>query len=498
MIVKKIFGPPGTGKTTRSMQLVEEEVRRGTPLERIAYLSFSRSAAEVIRERMGATDDDVRWFRTIHGASVKVLGLSGAIIDWTDYRKFSQQTGMKISPRELDADMDGAYNVAMHAYNLSLARQEPLEDVLRTLAYDVNLSKGRIDFFVEKWLDYKKEVRKFDFMDMLTKFVDEGSPLPCDVVFLDEAQDLSNLQWKVFDIMSADAERVYMAGDDDQAIYGFIGGSEFAFLDRPCNEEEILSKSWRVPNDIGMMADSVISRVSHRKHKEVVWREGDGDVMRLSLEATTLPWRNWIDRYESIMVLCRHRSLARKFSDDLNTIHVGHALHGESPSSWKEARFARTFARLRNGQKVTPKQAGDLLMAFGRNDKGMRERNRRDKIDASMMEEIDFEARDWPIRMSRGDVIKARKYEILRRIIDDGGEEALDNEAKINISTMHAAKGKEADLVIILPECNATVRNNIRSATETRLAYVALTRAKKQVALLLPRTDSYMTHFFGG
>lgn len=497
MTVRKIFGPPGTGKTRRLMELVEEEVRAGTPLERIAYLSFSRSAAEVIRERMNASDEDVRWFRTIHGACVKVLGLSGAIIDWSDYRKFSQATGMKISPRELDEDMEGAYNVTMHAYNLSLAKQEPLDDVLRSLSYNVNLSKGRVNFFIEKWLAYKKEVRKFDFMDMLTEFVDHGSALPCDVIFLDEAQDLSVLQWKVFEIMAANAKRVYMAGDDDQAIYGFIGGSEFGFLDRPCDEEELLTKSWRVPNDIGLIADRVISRVSHRKHKEVIWREGDGDVMRLSLEATTLPWRNWLERYESIMVLCRHRGLARKFSDDLHTIHVGHALHGESPSSWKEARFVRTFEKLRSGMTVTPKQAGDLLLAFGRRDQSMRERNRRDRISADMLE-INFEARDWPIIMGRGDVTKTRKYEILRRIVDDGGEKALDNEAKINISTMHAAKGKEADLVIILPECNATVRNNLRSATETRLAYVALTRAKKQVALLLPRSDSYMTHFFGG
>jgi superfamily I DNA/RNA helicase len=63
---------------------------------------------------------------------------------------------------------------------------------------------------------------------------------------------------------------------------------------------------------------------------------------------------------------------------------------------------------------------------------------------------------------------------------------------------MHAAKGAEADLVVIVPDCTTIVRRNMVTPAEVRLAYVAMTSAKKQVVVLTPRTDCYITHFFGG
>ena len=43
---KIIFGPPGTGKTTRLLNIVEQELRIGVPPDRIAYLAFTRKAAQ--------------------------------------------------------------------------------------------------------------------------------------------------------------------------------------------------------------------------------------------------------------------------------------------------------------------------------------------------------------------------------------------------------------------------------------------------------------------
>jgi hypothetical protein len=67
-LVVKTYGPPGTGKTTRLIERVEEERKRGVLLERMAYLSFSVAAKDVIKERLRSTERELRWFRTIHGA----------------------------------------------------------------------------------------------------------------------------------------------------------------------------------------------------------------------------------------------------------------------------------------------------------------------------------------------------------------------------------------------------------------------------------------------
>ncbi len=55
---------------------------------------------------------------------------------------------------------------------------------------------------------------------MIHDIVQQPNKIPeFDVVFIDEAQDLSPIQWKLYDILKSKSKKIYLAGDDDQAIY---------------------------------------------------------------------------------------------------------------------------------------------------------------------------------------------------------------------------------------------------------------------------------------
>ena len=71
--------------------------------------------------------------------------------------------------------------------------------------------------------DYKEKNYKHDFTDMLSTYIESGPVPKLDVVIIDEAQDLNNLQWEMAEKMWANAKRVYISGDDDQAIFRWAG-----------------------------------------------------------------------------------------------------------------------------------------------------------------------------------------------------------------------------------------------------------------------------------
>jgi len=73
----RIFGPPGTGKTTRLLDMVDDALQSGIKPERIAFLAFTKKAAEEARERAAArfnldAKKDLFYFRTLHSLALNL------------------------------------------------------------------------------------------------------------------------------------------------------------------------------------------------------------------------------------------------------------------------------------------------------------------------------------------------------------------------------------------------------------------------------------------
>jgi DNA helicase II / ATP-dependent DNA helicase PcrA len=77
---------------------------------------------------------------------------------------------------------------------------------------------------------YKEHTGMVEYYDMIAQFIEKKVCPELDVVFLDEAQDLSPLQWKMFFYIESKCKRSYIAGDDDQTIYTFQGADPSIFI----------------------------------------------------------------------------------------------------------------------------------------------------------------------------------------------------------------------------------------------------------------------------
>jgi superfamily I DNA/RNA helicase len=190
-----VLGPPGTGKTTRLLSLVEQELESGTPPDRIAYVSFTRRAAhEAVQracEKFGLSPRDLPYFRTLHSLCFHTLGLTRAdVMEGARIREFGDWIGLRLSEfRSMDDSTMFGFTEgdrAMFMENLSRVTMTPLRDM-----YDRNpdgLSWRMVERVSRGLAEFKKAQHVLDFTDMLQMFIDGDWSPPLEVVFVDEAQ----------------------------------------------------------------------------------------------------------------------------------------------------------------------------------------------------------------------------------------------------------------------------------------------------------------------
>ena len=97
-----VIGPPGTGKTTFLLSRIEEYLEDGVSPNRIAYLTFTRKAANEGLNRavkkFGFDPDELPYFRTIHSLCYRWLNMKKAdVIGKDDYRELGEILGERIT-----------------------------------------------------------------------------------------------------------------------------------------------------------------------------------------------------------------------------------------------------------------------------------------------------------------------------------------------------------------------------------------------------------------
>ena len=118
----------------------------------------------------------------------------------------------------------------MQLIQLARLKKEDVEVTYRESAVEEPLTT--IKYINEAYAAFKSANNLYDYTDILEWFAEHGSRVcpKFSMVFLDEAQDLSPLQWEVAHILNDNAGRMYAAGDDDQAIYRWAGANVEHFL----------------------------------------------------------------------------------------------------------------------------------------------------------------------------------------------------------------------------------------------------------------------------
>jgi len=444
----------------------------------------------------------MKWFRTIHSLCCGMLHIHyNDIWGKSDPDRFREDTGyyikggFDVEALEEFSTEDEGYDIVIFADQLAKSQCKPLSEIIPLMPPSPKLVDPLP--FLDTYHGWKKEHGKIDFTDMLVMYDDEGEPGDVDVVIVDEAQDLSSLQWKIVDRFSKDAETMYIAGDDDQSIYKFLGADEFGFLDYEADEDIVLTHSYRCPAVIGERATKVIKKIERRKDKTVTWQEKDGEVKVHNMDEMFLPWKDWAAGEASVMVLTRHRRQMYEVRKMLNKMKIPHTINGSSMATSHMGKMIRVYLELvKKTMAFRPSVVGQMLEAIGDKDQArtVRDLGVKNRTLTLTREDIIIPYTDsWPMLFSK------RKWELaqinaLRQQINEFGLEIIGPLPNIDIGTYHGSKGREAEHVVLFTDCYAATwaEQQINPDSETRLAYVGLTRSKKTVTIIPPRTLTYL------
>ena len=96
-----IVGPPGTGKTTRLLSLVEEHLETTSP-ENIGYFAFTNRASDEAKSRanlkFNLDNDSLPYFRTLHSLAFQQLGMSRSqVFNEEQRREFGNLMGLEVT-----------------------------------------------------------------------------------------------------------------------------------------------------------------------------------------------------------------------------------------------------------------------------------------------------------------------------------------------------------------------------------------------------------------
>lgn len=506
----KVLGPPGCGKTYAIQVKYQDLLCKGYNPDRITVITFRLSSAGDLQTAIqpyaiGYERLD-KHVGTIHSICYRLGGYGDLMLseDIRDFaKKYEYEPYLKNNASASMDDDESVYSGNLFdLYTWCRNTCTPLKNWdMYPGADNIELPSYMVSKFFIDYEQYKKENGKVDFSDMLQRVIDEKIRLDTPVLMVDEFQDLTAQMYKIFEMWEQYCEVVVIAGDPDQSIYGFWGGSPYYFKKWNANQEIVLQKTYRLPEQIKDFARKILISEGMEPPNPKA-KDGYYDPIQ---------WIRYDDNFPSfeselhlVRCNCQKEAVAMKlaesgsvFSDsDAKKIKKGNKSKIRSRLGWTEdeMNLANALIKLRAGRVLNASELKAAVMAYPArmSGKNVKKSDLVSSIEAKYKTELStgigylkpaiidsMTSTDPTEKMERDGKLFVAK---IRGILDRSSTITEEEINKVKVMTIHGSKGLQASGVFLHTYIPGRVFEAISTseedaAAEARVWFVGATRA---------------------
>lgn len=416
-----VLAGPGSGKTLVITRRVEYLIKKyGVRPEQILVITFTKAAAEEMRERFAKITKDDRFpvtFGTFHG-------IYYGILKWA-YRMnasniFSEEEKMMLLREviagmelEIEDEKEFLQGIASEIGQIKNNRLS-LEEYESS-----NCSDQMFRQIYEEYERRRKLLKKIDFDDMLVLCYELFQKRPdilqmwqkkFQYILIDEFQDINQVQYDVIRMLALPENNLFIVGDDDQSIYRFRGARPEIMLgfskDYPNAKSIILDVNYRSTKAVVSAARRVIERNKNRYQKEIITVNEQGDNVHIQEVRHPVEESHYVREQiakavaagtepSQIAVLYRTNTEPRALVETFMEYHIPFQMKEHLPNLYEHfiGRDFQSYMRMALGGR----DRGDFLMIMNRPNRYIG----RDSVDRG---EISFEnlrkyymEKDWMV-----------------------------------------------------------------------------------------------------
>ena len=504
----KFFGGPGCGKTSIIKDFYQKYLIEGYRANEITVLTFRKNAAnDLIKATIPYSNMDEKELRqhvgTIHSICYRLIGHPDiieqgdcrAFVELNNYGKYFKNPGVSKTDVEESVYSGDLFDLYSWLRNTCT----PFDQWKKYPGVNnIKLPSSKVPEFFQKYEEYKKQVEKIDFSDMLQKVLDQQITIDTQILMVDEFQDFTAQMYKIFGMWVPHCEIILIACDPNQSIYEFWGGCSDYYYSFDATEI-VKHETYRLTEQIKNFSHKIL-KYAGMAAPETKARKVDYNSIHTIRYDARLPV--YEDEFHLIRCNYQAHAIALSLAQD------GKVFSGLCGWTEDELNAANAIILIRQGKAVSFDQMKTIINLFPLKMLDIKDSKTDfiNKLENNYTPQLQtgtgilnvnildtLNSTDPTKGMLRDSVLfKAKINGIKKRT-----ELIISTEAKSrSVLTIHGSKGLEATAVFLHTEITPRIKKALlipgkESQAEARVWYVGATRAKQVLYLVTDAGKNY-------